>query len=103
LFSRSISNAEFAFLTIEALAQRFMDFLVLIPSSMDANRNEQNYVQPRNKTLEKFVGNQVGVPGGTRKKRLVSHSNILLLKSSGIQCTNSATSTLVYKGASDSI
>jgi hypothetical protein len=23
---------------------------------MDANRNEQNYVQPRNKTLENFVG-----------------------------------------------
>lgn len=38
------------FSTIKALAQRFMDFLVLIPSSMDANRNEQNYVQPRNKT-----------------------------------------------------
>jgi hypothetical protein len=34
-----------------------MDFLVLIPSSMDANRNEHNYIQPRNKTLEKFFGN----------------------------------------------
>ena len=33
-----------------------MDFLVLIPSSMDANRNEQNYIQPRNKTLENFLG-----------------------------------------------
>lgn len=45
------------FSTIEGLSQRFMDFLVLIPSSMDANRNEQNYVQLRNKTLENFVGN----------------------------------------------
>ena len=45
------------FSTIEALSQRFMDFLVLIPSSMDANRNEQNYTQPRNRTLEHFVGN----------------------------------------------
>jgi three-Cys-motif partner protein len=45
------------FSTIEAPEQRFMDFLVLIPSSMDANRNEQNYIQPRNKTLENFVGN----------------------------------------------
>jgi three-Cys-motif partner protein len=45
------------FSTIEALSQRFMDFLVLIPSSMDANRNEQNYTQPRNRTLEQFVGN----------------------------------------------
>ena len=45
------------FSTIETLSKRFMDFLVLIPSSMDANRNEQNYIQPRNKTLEKFFGN----------------------------------------------
>jgi len=45
------------FSTIETLSQRFMDFLVLIPSSMDANRNEHNYIQPRNKTLEKFFGN----------------------------------------------
>ena len=34
-----------------------MDFLVLIPSSMDANRNEQNYLKPRSKTLENFLGN----------------------------------------------
>jgi three-Cys-motif partner protein len=45
------------FSTIETLSQRFMDFLILIPSSMDANRNELNYIQPRNKTLENFVGN----------------------------------------------
>jgi three-Cys-motif partner protein len=45
------------FSTIEALSQRFMDFLVLIPSSMDANRNEQHYMQSRNKRLENFVGN----------------------------------------------
>jgi len=45
------------FSTIETLSQRFIDFLVLIPSSMDANRNEQNYIRPQNKTLENFVGN----------------------------------------------
>lgn len=45
------------FSTIETLSQRFMDFLVLIPSSMDANRNEQHYIRPQNKTLENFVGN----------------------------------------------
>src|SRR5262245_13158202 len=33
-----------------------MDFLVLIPSSMDANRNERYYIQPRNKTIDNFVG-----------------------------------------------
>jgi len=46
-----------SFSTIKALSRRFMDFLVLIPSSMDANRNERNYIQPRNKTVEDFVGN----------------------------------------------
>jgi len=45
------------FSTIEVLAKRFVDFLVLIPSSMDANRNEHNYVHSRNKTLENFLGN----------------------------------------------
>ena len=34
-----------------------MDFLILIPSSMDAHRNEQHYIRPGNKTLENFVGN----------------------------------------------
>jgi three-Cys-motif partner protein len=50
-----LQNLQFS--TIETLSQRFMDFLVLIPSSMDANRNEHNYIQPRNKTLDKFFGN----------------------------------------------
>jgi len=45
------------FSTIESLSQRFVDFLVLIPSAMDANRNEQHYVRDVNKTLENFVGN----------------------------------------------
>ena len=45
------------FSTIDTLSQRFMDFLVLIPSSMDANRNERNYSQSRNKILDNFVGN----------------------------------------------
>lgn len=45
------------FSTIRTLSKRLMDFLVLIPSGMDANRNEQNYLKPRNKTFENFVGN----------------------------------------------
>jgi len=45
-----------SFEMIKALLQRFMDFLVLIPSGMDANRNEQNYVRPENPTVDNFVG-----------------------------------------------
>ncbi|MDZ7840869.1 MAG: three-Cys-motif partner protein TcmP [Gammaproteobacteria bacterium] len=44
------------FTTISALSKRFMDFLVLIPSSMDANRNEQNYIRENNTTLDNFLG-----------------------------------------------
>ena len=33
-----------------------MDFLVLIPSGMDANRNEMNYVREDNSTLDDFLG-----------------------------------------------
>ncbi len=44
------------FSTINALSKRFMDFLVLIPSGMDANRNEQNYLRADNTTLDEFLG-----------------------------------------------
>jgi three-Cys-motif partner protein len=45
------------FSAIEILSQRFMDFLVLIPSGMDAARNEQLYVRPTNTAMDRFVGN----------------------------------------------
>lgn len=48
-----------SFSTIKALSQRFMDFLVLIPSSMDANRNEQNYF----KSTEQDTGKLYRQPG----------------------------------------
>ena len=44
------------FTTIEHLAKRFMDFLILIPTEMDANRNVSWYTQPNNRTLDEFVG-----------------------------------------------
>lgn len=44
------------FSTIQGLSKLFMDFLVLIPSGMDANRNEMNYVKEDNTTLDDFLG-----------------------------------------------
>lgn len=44
------------FSTISALAERFMDFLVLIPSYMDANRNRDLYLEPASRTLDDFLG-----------------------------------------------
>ena len=74
------------FSTIRSLSRRFMDFLVLIPSSMDANRNERHYVSSRNKTLRILLA----VPDwrfvGIKKSRPVSHSNTLSLRSLGAQC-----------------
>jgi hypothetical protein len=45
------------FHTLEQLAERFMDFLILIPSGMDANRNlNPHYLKPENKTIDMFLG-----------------------------------------------
>jgi three-Cys-motif partner protein len=45
------------FSTIENLSKRFVDFLILIPSGMDANRNlEAHYLKPENTTIDEFVG-----------------------------------------------
>jgi len=45
------------FSTVEALAARFMDFLVLVPSYMDAHRNLEVYLDPSSRTLDEFLGN----------------------------------------------
>lgn len=45
------------FSTLSSLSKRYMDFLVLIPSDMDANRNEKNYLNPANRTIDEFLGN----------------------------------------------
>ena len=42
--------------TIHRLATRYMDFLILVPTDMDANRNMLRYSQPGNRTLDAFFG-----------------------------------------------
>jgi three-Cys-motif partner protein len=45
------------FSTIEQLAKLYVDFLILIPTGMDATRNvSQVYIRSNNKTLDEFVG-----------------------------------------------
>jgi three-Cys-motif partner protein len=52
-----LANLRFA--TLERLAQnRRMDFLVLVPSGMDANRNEREYTQPDNHAVANFIGGE---------------------------------------------
>lgn len=50
--------ADLKFSTIEALARlRNIDFLFLIPSGMDANRNRMRYLKAKSEILDSFVGN----------------------------------------------
>jgi three-Cys-motif partner protein len=50
-----ISDLHFS--TIETLSsQKFMDFLVLVASYMDANRNLKNYINDDSNTIELFLG-----------------------------------------------
>jgi len=50
----SLDNLKFS--TIERMSSRFVDFLILIPTDMDANRNMHRYSAPDNKTLDDFFG-----------------------------------------------
>lgn len=50
--------ADLAFTTVAGLADLYIDFLVLIPSHMDANRNEGTYVQTSSPVLDRFLGGQ---------------------------------------------
>lgn len=45
-----------SFETIRLLASLFVDFLILIPTYMDANRNLTRYLEPQNETVEQFLG-----------------------------------------------
>lgn len=45
------------FATIEQLSKRYMDFLVLIPSGMEARRNEHKYTNTDCTIMDQFVGN----------------------------------------------
>ena len=49
--------SDLRFKTIESLAVRFVDFLVLIPSYMDAHRNEKLYTATTNHTLDEYLDN----------------------------------------------
>lgn len=44
------------FTTVAALAERRIDFLVLIPSYFDAHRNLELYLEPADRSIEEFLG-----------------------------------------------
>jgi len=50
--------SDLAFETVGGLAELYADFLVLIPSFMDANRNFERYLEPNNEILDRFLGDR---------------------------------------------
>jgi three-Cys-motif partner protein len=48
--------SDLRFSTIECLATRFVDFLILVASYMDAHRNRDTYLLPSNTVVENFLG-----------------------------------------------
>lgn len=56
-FADPYSMRNLRFRTLEQLSERFMDFLVLIPTGYDATRNwEQRYTSRGDRTVEEFLG-----------------------------------------------
>lgn len=49
-----LKNLEFD--SILRLSSQFIDFLVLIPTHMDANRNISHYIRPTDNTIDNFLG-----------------------------------------------
>jgi len=49
-------NVSIKFSTIRAIAEGFVDFLILLALEMDAVRNEVHYTSPENRTLDEFLG-----------------------------------------------
>ena len=45
-----------SFDTVRTLSSRFIDFLILIPTHMDANRNISYYINATNNTVDNFLG-----------------------------------------------
>lgn len=51
------NSSQLHFDTIKKIANNlYLDFLILIPSFMDINRNEQSYIKDTNNTLDLFLG-----------------------------------------------
>jgi len=55
-FADIFSMANLEFTTVERLSSRFVDFLVLIPTGMDAVRNFERYLSEDNETVDRFLG-----------------------------------------------
>ena len=80
-----IDNLSFA--TIQQLSKKIMDFLVLSPSFMDANRNVLSYFRNNNNKVERFLGDQNWRTDWQRAKdRGLKFGNFMVLKFNEQMC-----------------
>jgi three-Cys-motif partner protein len=57
-FADPYNLGNLCFPTIRSLSEKFIDFLVLIATDMDANRNEETYTQADNEAIQYFLDNK---------------------------------------------
>lgn len=55
-FADPYNLGNLCFPTLQRLSENFMDFLVLVATDMDANRNEDTYTAPDNEAIACFLG-----------------------------------------------
>jgi len=81
-----MDNLKFA--TIQKLSQRYMDFLVLIPTDMDAKRNLHNFLPLNNNTVESFIGNEQWREKWKDSNKKVTHFGEFIIDEFGQSMSN---------------
>lgn len=94
----SLKNLRFE--TIQGLGRRFVDFLVLIPTGMDANRNVAQYVKPTNLTVDHFLGTSAWRADWEKAKRSRQRFGTFLTNYYGAQM---AASGYLYEGIDSTV
>ena len=85
----ALSNLHFA--TISALSKRFVDFLILIPTGMDANRNiDRYYTRLSSRVLDRFLGDQEWRPRWDEARRKGQSADMFVTREYGRQMSKLA-------------
>lgn len=93
-----LKNLEFN--TIKGLADRFVDFLILLPTDMDARRNWKQYEKPQDQTVDIFLGHSNWRPEWQQAKTKNQTFDLFLTQMYERQMQNLG---YVYGGTEDSV
>ena len=89
------------FKTIKRLADLYIDFLVLIPSSMDARRNQNNYLNLEDTSIDEFFDDQTWRTEWEKTKKTKSKDFALFVLD--YFCEKMRELLYLYKGPEDSM